>query len=327
MKKRIFLVLLFVFFFTGCTSETNSDNDEHIKVLTSFYPMYLLAQEVTKDVGGIDLYNMAQPQTGCLHDYTLTTEDMQKLQEADILLINGGGMESFLVQAIEQFPDLVVVDTSRGIHLLETEHIHHHEHKEEPEHEHEGGEIVYDDIVGCEELECENSHIWLSLSRAQKQVANLAEGLIEVMPSEGEKIMKHAQALIQQLSDLQNEADTLQHEHINVAVFHEGFAYLTETFHLNAQVQIFVDDNEQPSAKELAAAVDEINKQNIGFYLVADDAGKKYAEVLARECGGQVIVLNPITSNITNGETYVSAMEYNIRTIKEVVEGGQNNES
>ena len=328
MKKKIYLVLLISFLLTSCVPSTESDNEDHTKVLTSFYPMYLLAQEVTKGVDGIDLYNMAQPQTGCLHDYTLTTSDMQKLEAADILLINGGGMEHFLDQALEQFPDLVIVDTSEGIDLLESEHNHHHVHEEVDEHENEHeGEVEH--LEACEGDGCGNSHIWLSPSRACGQVINMAKGLSEVMPEESRSITKNAEELVQQLIKLQEEAEVLRDNHgqINVAVFHEGFEYLTELFHMNAHVQILVDENEAPSAKELAAAVDEIRNEDIQFYLVADDAGKKYAEVLAKECGGEVIVLNPITGNVTDGETYISAMEFNIRTIKAFLKGGYHDES
>lgn len=314
MRKKICLILVLTYFLTGCVSGTQSAKNDHIKVLTSFYPMYLLAQEVTQGVEGIELDNMAQPQTGCLHDYTLSTGDMQKLQEADILLVNGGGMEGFLEQALEQFPDLVIVDTSQGIDLLPSQHTHHHEH----EKEHHG------ETESCEHEECGNSHIWLSLERVQKQVSNMAIGLTKALPQEEKKINDNAQTLLQQIASLQEEVETgdeEQHDSINVAVFHEGFEYLTEDFYLNAHVKIFVDENEEPSAKELAGAVDEIRSEGIRYYLVAEDTGKKYAEVLAKECGGQIIVLNPMTGKSSKEESYLSAMEENIQEIKRCLEG------
>lgn len=321
MKRKICLILLLAFILTGCAPVKEKNNKEHLKVLTSFHPIFLLAQEVTKGVDGIDLYNMAQPQTGCLHDYTLTTGDMQKLQEADVLLINGAGMENFLEQALKQFPELIVVDTSEGIDLLESQHSHYHEHGELDEHEIEGE--IHNSVDAFAHEECGNSHIWLSPSRVQKQVENMVRGLTEVLPQEKGKIKHNGQDVLQQLISLQKEAETYHHNHdghVNVAVFHEGFAYLTEVFYLNAHVQIFVEENVGPSAKELAEAVDEIRKEGIEYYLVADDAGRKYAEVLAKECGGQVIVLNPITGGTMEGESYASIMEDNIKLIEKCLE-------
>lgn len=71
---------------------------------------------------------MAQPQTGCLHDYQLSSGDMRKLNQADLFIVNGGGMESFLDNALELFPDLNIIDTSEGVTKLD-----------EPEHEHSEG--------------------------------------------------------------------------------------------------------------------------------------------------------------------------------------------
>ena len=90
-----------------------------IRVTASFYPVYIIAENVVGDVPGIDLRSMAQPQTGCLHDYQLTTADMRSLEDTDLFIVNGGGMESFLDNALELFPELDVIDTSAGVTSLE----------------------------------------------------------------------------------------------------------------------------------------------------------------------------------------------------------------
>ena len=135
-KKGLVLFLLSALLFTACGTEKNkTEETDKLTVVTSFYPVYLLAQEIVQGAEGIRLENMAQPQTGCLHDYELSISDMKLLETADIFIINGGGMESFLEQALERYPELTVVDTSEGIALLEEEEHHHHD-EEEDEHEH-----------------------------------------------------------------------------------------------------------------------------------------------------------------------------------------------
>ena len=119
-KKGLVLFLLSALLFTACGTEKNKTEETgKLTVVTSFYPVYLLAQEIVQGAEGIRLENMAQPQTGCLHDYELSISDMKLLETADIFIINGGGMESFLEQALERYPELTVVDTSEGIALLE----------------------------------------------------------------------------------------------------------------------------------------------------------------------------------------------------------------
>ena len=56
-------------------------NDDKLKIVTSFYPMYIIAENLVEDTIDVELVNMADINVGCLHDYTLTTEDMKKLEK------------------------------------------------------------------------------------------------------------------------------------------------------------------------------------------------------------------------------------------------------
>ena len=89
-KKGLVLFLLSALLFTACGTEKNKTGEtDKLTVVTSFYPVYLLAQEIVQGAEGIRLENMAQPQTGCLHDYELSISDMKLLETADIFIING----------------------------------------------------------------------------------------------------------------------------------------------------------------------------------------------------------------------------------------------
>ena len=91
MKKRhkglfvsALLAAIFVVAF-GCTffiyqKQGKNAKAEDLTVVTSFYPMYIAALNVCDGVEGIHLENLSEPQTGCLHDYQLTPEDMKLLQ-------------------------------------------------------------------------------------------------------------------------------------------------------------------------------------------------------------------------------------------------------
>ncbi|MCR5054723.1 MAG: metal ABC transporter substrate-binding protein, partial [Lachnospiraceae bacterium] len=130
-------------------------NDDELLVVTSFYPMYIAALNVTDHVEGIRLQNLSEPKTGCLHDYQLTPEDMILLSEADVFIINGGGIEGFISDIASEYPDLYIIDASAGIELLSEEEEHEHEHEDEEEYHHDHGV---------------NSHIWMSVPRYRQQV-------------------------------------------------------------------------------------------------------------------------------------------------------------
>ena len=107
MKKALCLLLAFLFLFPAfALAET---------VITSFYPVWILTLNLTNGLEGVDVVNLAEPSTGCLHDYTLQNSDMVVLSEADALLINGAGMESFLPVITGAYPDLPVIDATAGL--------------------------------------------------------------------------------------------------------------------------------------------------------------------------------------------------------------------
>ena len=91
MKKILYLftaiLLLSATLLTGCGQNSTADNgqkaDGKFRIVTSFYPVYIATANITKGVDGVEVINMTKPQTGCLHDYQLTTDDMKTLDRAD----------------------------------------------------------------------------------------------------------------------------------------------------------------------------------------------------------------------------------------------------
>ena len=249
---------------------------------------------------------MAQPQTGCLHDYELSISDMKLLETADIFIINGGGMESFLEQALERYPELTVVDTSEGIALLEEEEHHHHDeeeeseaHEHEQEHEHEG-----------------NSHIWLSPARAAQQAENIAAALSEMDQADAAVFAENAARFKEETDALLQEAAQLNlPEGTEAEVFHEGFAYFAELFGMEIASGIFVDEYQVPSAKDLTEAADEAREHKIQFFLTAADDGRIYAETLAQETGETITLLDPLTTAAEGNPSYTERMRRNIQAV------------
>ena len=245
---------------------------------------------------------MTQPQTGCLHDYELTTEDMKTLEGADVLLINGLGMESFLDKVMGQYPDLFIVDTSTGsVTLAGDDHGHAHEGEEE----------------GEEEV---NAHIWLNPSNGVKQAEVICDALSQADPTNADKYAANTATFAESMESVIAQAEAIQAAPgTEVAVFHEGFPYLTDLCGLEVGVGIYADENEEPSAKEMAEAAEEIKEDGIKLLLAADDAGMKYAETLAAETGATVVELNPITSGELNKDVYRLGMERNLQILADAL--------
>ena len=135
--RKIFLLLLIIFTMAGCG---NSADDGKLKIVTSFYPMYIDAINIVGDIEGVEVINLTKPQTGCLHDYQLTTQDMKILETADIFIVNGLGMENFLDKVIEN-KNLKVINASDSDEIFTIKN---------------GDEI--------------NPHVWMSITYSMNQV-------------------------------------------------------------------------------------------------------------------------------------------------------------
>lgn len=306
MKKIFALTLAAAMLFGGCGKADGNTEEaaeaEGLTVVTSFYPIYLLAANVTDGVEGVTLKNMTQPQTGCLHDYELTTEDMKTLEGADVLFINGLGMESFLDKVMGQYPDLFIVDTSTGTATLAGD---------DHGHAHEGEETEEEEV---------NAHIWLNPANAVIQAEAMGDALSQADPAHAEKYAENTAAFAESMESVIAQADAIEAAAgTEVAVFHEGFAYLADLSGMEVGVGIYADENEEPSAKEMADAAEEIKADGIKLLLAADDAGMKYAETLAAETGATVVELNPITSGELNKDVYRLGMERNLQTLADAL--------
>ncbi len=110
-------------------------------VMTSFYPMYIATMNITDGVNGVEVKNLTNNATGCLHDYQLSTKDLKQLDKADMLIVNGGGMESFLEDVYSQYGNLTVVTATDGVNLLASTDGHEHSHADaHDEDEHDNSE-------------------------------------------------------------------------------------------------------------------------------------------------------------------------------------------
>ncbi|MEG0320076.1 MAG: zinc ABC transporter substrate-binding protein, partial [Niameybacter sp.] len=115
MKKKTAILILLVIAYTGFilykynerTKLQQEIAHKPFTVVTSFYPMYIHTSALMKETPH-QLLNMADQTVGCLHDYQLTVQDTKKLYEADVLVINGLGSETFIEKAYMQNPTLQV---------------------------------------------------------------------------------------------------------------------------------------------------------------------------------------------------------------------------
>lgn len=303
MKKFIcvFLVLC-VLFLNACTGNNGETEKNKITVAASFYPVFIFTLNLLDGVENVNVECMAEQNVGCLHDYTLTAKDAKLLSDAEVLVINGAGMEGFLEDAFQSVENLKVIDSSVGIELICGEE-HNHEEEHDEHHHHE------------------NSHIWLSVANAKKQIENIKNGLVKEFPEYKNKIEKNYSKYIERLLVLEKERASLfsASKELNVISFHGAFEYLAIDSGFNVSATIESDEGYEPSAKELANLSNRIKKDNIHGLFVDPKYSGSAAEILGRETNIGIYVINPIISGEEKLTAYEDIMKENYNAILKAV--------
>ena len=120
MKKKILIIVLVLFIIICLIGviinkpKTKKENN-NFKILNSFYPIYILSLNITDGAQNVENINMAEKAVGCIHDYTLTTEDLKKFEDTDIFIENGGDLEPFSDKIKELYPDVPVIQASKNV--------------------------------------------------------------------------------------------------------------------------------------------------------------------------------------------------------------------
>ncbi|MGI6678361.1 MAG: metal ABC transporter substrate-binding protein [Dehalobacterium sp.] len=303
MKRKIvglFLIVALIIL-PGCAGKTEgtpvqSHQEEAgtpLKITTSFYPMYIMALNITDGATGIELVNLTKPTTGCLHDYQLTPGDMKNLQDAEIMIVNGAGMESFLAEIAGTRADLKIIDASKGLKLLQNE---------------KDGSL--------------NPHLWVSITGAISQTKNIGQQLAAADPERASLYLANTQTYVEKLEQLKakmhQRIDLLANR--NIVTFHESFPYFAQEFNLNIKAVIQREPGTEPSPGELIDTIKVVKASGVKVLFTEPQYGDTAAETIARETGAQVYYLDPAVTGPAHKDAYLQIMEENLRVLEEALQ-------
>ena len=294
-------------------SAKNTDEaDDMLTVVTSFYPMYIATLNIVDGVKGVRLENLSEPQTGCLHDFQLTPEDMKLLSTADVFVINGGSIESFMSDVAKAYPKLDVVEACEDVALLsddESDSDHDHDHdayaESDSDHDHDHGD--------------ENAHAWMSVPRYRTMVKTIASHLAQKDEAHAEEYYANAEKYDAKLAKLEKEQDSLKSltDGQNIVIFHEAYAYVADDFSMNACYLLDLDEERSVSAGEIKQVIGAIKDDGVSVILAEELYGKSMGDTVSRETDVHVVYIDPLNRGEYDKDSYLDGMEQNIELIKD----------
>lgn len=326
---------------SGSTKNTD-EADDVLTVVTSFYPMYIATLNIVDGVDGVRLENLSEPQTGCLHDFQLTPEDMKLLSTADVFVINGGGIESFMSDVAKAYPNLDVVEACEDVALLsddeadsdhdhdhdadaESDSDHDHDHDADTEsdsdhdHDHDADTESESDHDHDHDHGDENAHAWMSVPRYRTMVKTIASHLAQKDEAHAEEYYANAEKYDAKLAKLEKEQDSLKDltGGQNIIIFHEAYEYVADDFSMNACYLLDLDEERSVSAGEVKQVIGAIKDDGVSVILAEELYGKSMGDTVSRETDVHMVYIDPLNRGEYDKDSYLDGMERNIELIKD----------
>ena len=301
---------------SGSAASDNSDTD--LKVVATTTQIADLTRNIVGDTAGVEVTQLIQPNQSA-HSYDPSVADLTALGAADVLVINGVGLEEWLDDAIEASGfDGITIDSDEGITILDGEAGHEDEAAhaddvatDDAEHDHDGG----------------NPHIWTAVANAETMVGTIAAGLAGASSTHAADFEANETAYAAQLAEL----DGWIHENIDAVPAaerllvsnHDAFGYFTDAYgitYVGSVIPSF-DDNAEPSAAEIDELVAAITATGVKAVFSEASINPKAADTIATEAGVAVYSgddalygdsLGPAGSD---GATYIASQLHNVRLI------------
>ncbi|WP_058486309.1 metal ABC transporter substrate-binding protein [Defluviitalea phaphyphila] len=297
----------------GCSSQEESSDEKNdtISVYTSIYPLYDFAQKIGQDKVEV---NLIVPPGAEPHDWEPSAKLIGKIENSDILIYNGAGMEFWIEKIIGSInnSNLTIVNSSENVELLKLNKDNlDHEDTLEDEDEHNHGE--YD------------PHIWLDPLNAIIQSENIKNALIKVDSQNKDFYETNFNELKNKLLALDEKyRSTLSKlPKKEIVVSHAAFGYMANRYGLKQIYISGLSPQAEPTPSQMAEIANIIKEHDIKYIFFETLSNPKLAEVIAEETGAKPLVLNPLGSltqeELDNNKDYFSIMEENLDSLQQAL--------
>lgn len=374
MKYFIFsLSLLGVAFLSGCNTQKSPEADpvptaqvevsvspsstespsakvhtpepvEPLVIETSFYPLAFFAEQITQDLAKVNNLSAGRDP----HSYTLSPQDRVRLDNADIFLYQGLGLESWAEDISEDLvaQGVLVKETSEGIAVQKNtseenheedheeeghqehsdEHDDHDDHKEESHDEHE----EHSEKEGADEHNDEehhehdhgefDPHTWLDPVLAQQMVQGISAVIQKKDPQNASIYIQNTNKLLEELGRLDAEYTRAlaNCKRSDAVVSHDAFGYLESRYGFQLHPIAGLAPSDEPSAKLLSQLKHIVEEKGITHILSEENNVKKYSQTLSAETGVALLPIHPL-GTVPHKGSYFDIARQNLASFSEAL--------
>lgn len=319
MKRTLpLLSLLLALALAGCgaqgaasaapsAAEPSEAAAEPLSVCASFYTMYDFASKIGGD--RVAVTNLV-PSGMEPHDWEPSAGDLAALEEADVFIYSGAGMEHWVDTVLASLSNesLVTAETSAGIPLLAGGHSHDDEEEAEADHDEE-------------EAESYDPHVWLNPQYAKLQMAAIRDAFTQADPEGADYYAANYDTYAARLDDLDADfRETLSPlPNHDIVVAHQAFGYLCQAYGLNQIAIEGLSADSEPDPARVAEIITLAQERQVKVIFFEELISPKVAETIADAAGAETMVLSPIEGLSDDrqaaGDDYFSVMEQNLEAL------------
>ena len=327
--------------------ESLNGQDDRLNVVTTIFPYYDFLRQIAGDRIRLTLVVPAGMDS---HSFEPTPADMITIQNADLLICNGGAMEQWVdrvvtsfgegegpgrVETMMDYVDTVQEEIVEGMehshgHDAETHNAatceieeHHHEEHPQEEHPHEDEGPAYVDDGHGHEIEYDE-HIWTSPVNAMELTRVLSEVLSEEDSEHAESYRANAAAYITELEELDARfREVVAHGSRRLLVFGDKFPlrYFFDEYGLEYRAAFSgCSSDTEPSAKTIAYLIDKVREEEIPAVYYLELSSPRVAEIISEETGAEPLLFhtchNLTRRQFDSGVTYLDLMRANVAALQ-----------
>tara|TARA_Y100000817_G_scaffold138002_1_gene108210 strand:+ start:2173 stop:3174 length:1002 start_codon:yes stop_codon:yes gene_type:complete len=312
-RKLLFIISIIstLFYFSAAKAE--------IKVVTSIKPIHSLVSYIMDGVGTPDLivdgYNSP-------HGFSLKPSHAKMLQEADMVVYVGEGIEEFLEKPLESISKNSVkfeLMNQSGIKKLKfrernifEDHDDHDDHghgkKKKDDHDEHDKKAKKDDHDdhghddhghGHGEFD---PHIWLDPMNAKIIVKKVTNQLSK-LDNENSSIYKsNSKKALKEIDKLIKEVKSSINKDAKVVVFHDAYQYFEKRFNVNIIGALTVNTDVLPGAEQLAEIREVIEHEKVTCVLSEPQFNPDIVKTIANDTKINSGVLDPLGANLNKGK-------------------------
>lgn len=253
--------------------------------------------DLVHNVGGerVEVTTLVGP-NGDAHVYAPSPGDARKLAEADIIFVNGLGLEGWMTRLVSASgAKAPIVVLSSGVPPLTRPDAHHPDRT------------------------TTDPHAWQSVANAKIYVTNIRNGLRAIDPADAAAFDANAAAYLGKLDALERDIRaaiaTIVADHRRIIVTHNAFGYFSDAYGLAFLSPVGMSTDAEPSARDVARIITLIRSQNAPALFLEEIGDPRLIAEIAQESGATVsgrVYADALSEPGGPAATYINLMRHNV---------------